>query len=360
VEVTTLRGAAVSRATTAGAATTTAAAAAAASDAEVDAALWEAAESGRAAGATIERRVVPTQMLSLDLPPPPLFRDAEGDLDIPQIALTACLAKFGGVVSTAEIVKGEPVRRRYSLLRAPLVLLMHARRFQSNGFFVEKNPTIVTFPLKGLSTEGIMGRQADQRLFGEAAAAASSSASAAPQTGKPRSAKFVLPRSMGDAASLAWPALKRMCVRAGLGVEAVAARSMHERRLVAQRAWSRLRGHKYDLLGTVVHGGGTTIAATSSAEDADDAAIKVGASRARRRAAASAEASRSGVRGMASAGPAKLTKEDAASTGSYKCAVLSEAAGAWFEADDIDVRKVLAQSIAVSEAYLLLYVKSES
>lgn len=381
VQVQTLRGAIVSRA----AADAAAGGGEGQADAAADAALWEAAGRGQA---TVETRVVTTQMLSLDLPPPPLFRSAEGGLDIPQVALSRCLDKFGGVVSTAEIVGGEPVRRRYSLVRAPLFLLLHARRFVSNGFFLEKNPTIVTFPLKGLSAEAAMHPLADSALFegtlpapsAAASPAASASANAVPPSAAGSSssssslsatssshskAVFTLPPTPSDAASLPWPALRRLCARAGLAEEAAAATSIQERCGIARRAWALLCSHRYDLLGTVVHGGGSASAATSSAEDAHDAEVKVGASRARRRAAASAEAERSGRIGQGSVatlarGADAAGLEDAASTGSYRCAVLSEAAGAWFEADDNDVRKVLAQSIAVSEAYLLLYTKSEA
>ncbi|CAE7918911.1 USP39, partial [Symbiodinium sp. KB8] len=144
----------------------TADAAEASSDAVVEAeraadeALWEAARQGRLPGASITETVLPTQLLSLDLPPVPLFRDAEGAAVIPQVPLADSLAKFAGLRSFPAELNGEPVRRRYRLLRAPRYLLLHARRFSRNGFFLEKNPTIVTFPLRGLSLQALLDEEA--------------------------------------------------------------------------------------------------------------------------------------------------------------------------------------------------------
>jgi len=39
-------------------------------------------------------------------------------------------------------------KRRYKLKTLPNYLILHLRRFKRNGFFVEKNPTIVMFPVK--------------------------------------------------------------------------------------------------------------------------------------------------------------------------------------------------------------------
>ena len=41
-------------------------------------------------------------------------------------------------------------RRTFRLLRVPPFLLLHVRRFQRNQFVLEKDPTIVNFPMKGM------------------------------------------------------------------------------------------------------------------------------------------------------------------------------------------------------------------
>jgi U4/U6.U5 tri-snRNP-associated protein 2 len=41
-------------------------------------------------------------------------------------------------------------RRQFRVTRLPRFLVLHSRRFSKNQFFIEKNPTLVTFPIKGL------------------------------------------------------------------------------------------------------------------------------------------------------------------------------------------------------------------
>ncbi|MCJ1323828.1 hypothetical protein MMC10_000489 [Thelotrema lepadinum] len=81
-------------------------------------------------------------MLTLDLPPAPLFQD---DLDkdaIPQVPLSSILSKYDGI-RTAE---QQNARKRYRLLHPlPPFLLLHIKRFSKNKFVSERNPTIVIF-----------------------------------------------------------------------------------------------------------------------------------------------------------------------------------------------------------------------
>lgn len=41
---------------------------------------------------------------------------------------------------------GGIMRKRYCLTRLPRYLILHLVRFTKNNFYVEKNPSIVTFP----------------------------------------------------------------------------------------------------------------------------------------------------------------------------------------------------------------------
>ena len=45
---------------------------------------------------------------------------------------------------------------RYRLTRLPKYMVLHMRRFTKNNFFVEKNPTIVNFPVKNLKLQDIV------------------------------------------------------------------------------------------------------------------------------------------------------------------------------------------------------------
>jgi len=81
-------------------------------------------------------------LLTLDLPPPPLFQDEQERNIIPQVPLTTILSKYNGV--TAQELNAQ--RKRYRLQHPlPPYLLLHVKRFSQNKFVSERNPTIVTF-----------------------------------------------------------------------------------------------------------------------------------------------------------------------------------------------------------------------
>jgi len=91
-------------------------------------------------------RHVPFNYLRLDIPPPPLFRDAEGGLIIPRIPIFDLLKKFDGSTWSEQVSVGSHIRRQYQILSLPNYLIFHLARFNKNNFFLEHNPTIVTFP----------------------------------------------------------------------------------------------------------------------------------------------------------------------------------------------------------------------
>ena len=102
-------------------------------------------EGGADATSGVKSQAVPFKMLALDLPPPPLFQDAMEKNIIPQISVNELLRKYDGV-STAPTQNGG--LRTYRLTNLPTYLIVHYKRFTTNQFFREKNPTIVTFPTK--------------------------------------------------------------------------------------------------------------------------------------------------------------------------------------------------------------------
>ena len=102
--------------------------------------------------------------LTLDIPEKPLFKDQDGGLVIPQEPLVNVLRKFDGVsFSDVLAMQHHPrssethgddggiivsMKRRYRLKKLPNYLILHLSRFKRNNFSVEKNPTIVMFPVK--------------------------------------------------------------------------------------------------------------------------------------------------------------------------------------------------------------------
>ena len=57
------------------------------------------------------------------------------------------LSKFDGKTFNEE---AGGIRKRYKLFKLPKYLIIHVKRFYKNEFFLEKNPTIVNFPIKNL------------------------------------------------------------------------------------------------------------------------------------------------------------------------------------------------------------------
>lgn len=97
---------------------------------------------------------LPFLMLTLDLPPAPLFKDAMEKIVIPQIPIFDLLKKFDGESIQDDVRLG---RRKMRLVRLPQYLVISVKRFLKNQFFLEKNPTMVNFPAKGLELQAQQG-----------------------------------------------------------------------------------------------------------------------------------------------------------------------------------------------------------
>jgi len=89
---------------------------------------------------------LPFYFLRLDLPPTPLFRDRTGKSVVPQVNLLELLEKYNGVKTTP---KGD-FQETYHLTSLPKYFILHIHRFVKTTFGLEKNRTVVTFPVKDL------------------------------------------------------------------------------------------------------------------------------------------------------------------------------------------------------------------
>ena len=98
--------------------------------------------------AAIQTKTMPYMMLTLDLPPAPLFQDDTDKNIIPQVPLTSILSKYDGIQAQERMNN----RMRYRLQHPlPPYLMMHIKRFTPNKFLQEqRNPTIVTFSPRAL------------------------------------------------------------------------------------------------------------------------------------------------------------------------------------------------------------------
>lgn len=117
---------------------------------ETNAAVDEAA---RVPKVVIEEKTTDQHFLqlTLDIPEKPLFRDEDGGLVIPQEPLVSVLRKFDGVTFSDALGRsGVAQRRCYQLRELPKYLILVLNRFKTNQYSREKNPTIVSFPVKNL------------------------------------------------------------------------------------------------------------------------------------------------------------------------------------------------------------------
>ncbi|XP_071952068.1 ubiquitin carboxyl-terminal hydrolase 39-like isoform X1 [Antedon mediterranea] len=92
----------------------------------------------------------PFLYLMLDIPRAPLFRDELEQNIIPQIPLATLMAKFDGTTEKEYKTYKDSTIKRFELTRLPPYLILCLKRFNKNTFFVEKNRTIVNFPVKNI------------------------------------------------------------------------------------------------------------------------------------------------------------------------------------------------------------------
>ncbi|XP_077526988.1 ubiquitin specific protease 39 [Haemaphysalis longicornis] len=86
--------------------------------------------------------------LTADLPAQPLFKDEMRENIIPQVPLFTILSKFNGTSEKEYRTYKDSTLKRFELTALPPYLILYIKRFTKNTFFVEKNPTIVNFPIK--------------------------------------------------------------------------------------------------------------------------------------------------------------------------------------------------------------------
>lgn len=94
--------------------------------------------------------------LTADLPPPPLFKDDVRENIIPQVPLFTILAKFNGLTEKEYRTYKDSTLKRFEITSLPPYLILYIKRFTKNTFFVEKNPTIVNFPIRDVDLSDLV------------------------------------------------------------------------------------------------------------------------------------------------------------------------------------------------------------
>ena len=94
--------------------------------------------------------------LSSDLPAPPLFKDEMKENIIPQVSLYTLLNKFDGQQEKEYKTYKDLFKKRFEITSLPPIIILCIQRFSKNTFFVEKNPTIVNFPISNIDFGDIL------------------------------------------------------------------------------------------------------------------------------------------------------------------------------------------------------------
>jgi U4/U6.U5 tri-snRNP-associated protein 2 len=281
---------------------------------------------------------VPFTYLSLDIPPTPLFRDSEGGLIIPQIPLFEVLKKFDGQTWTDHVSVTSHVRKRYRILKLPDFLMFHLVRFTKNNFLtLEKNRTVVTFPVKNLSLKDSFFSHEETNEQSQ-----NQNESSTPSASVPPKIEQLEGLSMKE--------LKAVVTRWGSDEQKKALRAVIESD--ALRALARdaceyavaalAQASKYDLLANICH----------DSDQAQDLAIGLGGI---------GGASTGGTSGGKETKAAALIAAAALSGpgGSFRVHTQNKATGQWFELQDLHVAETLPQQIGLSEAYILIYERKK-
>ncbi|XP_055319330.1 U4/U6.U5 tri-snRNP-associated protein 2 [Sitodiplosis mosellana] len=94
--------------------------------------------------------------LTCDLPAPPLFIDEFRENIIPQVSLYQLLAKFNGISEKEYKTYKDSFMKRFEITQLPPFIILYIKRFTKNTFFLEKNPTIVNFPVRNVDFGDIL------------------------------------------------------------------------------------------------------------------------------------------------------------------------------------------------------------
>lgn len=261
----------------------------------------KSSSDGTGGGATTEQ-TSPFLFLSLDLPSSPLFKDSDdGKRIIPQIPLFTLLSKFDGVTSTDVLSGGQVQRKKYRLKELPPYLMLHIKRFSKNNWYVEKNPTVVNFPIKHLDMKPYVDPPASgNESIGDGNASEWTSTEA-------------------DIQKLSVKALKKLAKR--VGVETETSRERDELVKALQKHIETKWGTKYDLLCNVCHDLPDGKDRTATANPIEEGSFRV------------------------------HVKNVGNKTGAMD-------AGSWYEIQDLHTRDTIPQLIGLSETYLLVFERA--
>jgi len=267
-------------------------------------------------GFVVEETTVDTHFLqlTLDIPEKPLFRDEDGGLVIPQEPFPSVLQKFDGVTFSEAISKSSvssQQMRRYQLRKLPNYLILHLSRFKSNKYRREKNPTIVTFPVKNLDLSNYVNREEDGEDDND---------DAGESTNGHKKRESSAPPSEDEIRGMSVKELKRLLRKHGR--LDVAESIVEKDELVSatidfvRTSLPDLLSQKYDLVANITH--------------------------------------------VSPGDVGREEKVDPLQAGSYKAHVQHVGTRQWYELQDLHVQEIMPQQIGLSESFLLIFERKKS
>lgn len=329
---------------------------------------------------------VPFTYLSVEIPPCPLFRDQEGGLVIPQVPLAQLLQKFDGSTWTDSMTSEAHVRRQYRILRLPRFLILHLVRFTRNNFYLEKNPTIVTFPVRNLEMRDVLhapedadGMDVDNSGSGAGKSKASLGAKKAAEEARMLSGcptgeqlEAMSAAQLRHTVQRIGSELHKLQLQALFGAQGGAIELTAPQRAdllaIARAAVERVQlfpATKYDLLANICHSSGASSSSTKGGVTVGDLNMLMGQTSAHKAKGKAAAVAGSGSAGAVNAGAgaavepvggnAAYTSATTAAAnnkvlndGAYKVHLQHKATGQWFELQDLHVNEISPQQIGES------------
>eukprot|EP01036_Dinobryon_divergens_P022889 gene22889-31191_t len=303
---------------------------------------------------------LPFTVLSVDLPPCPLFRDSAGGLVIPQLPLFEVLRrKFDGHSFTDSVSKQAHVRRRYRITRLPRFLVLQLVRFTKNNFALEKNPTIITFPVKNLEMKDYLYRPSSSSSSGGEEEERERALRNCPSLWQvEHDESFDLAKLQEIVRKLGTRQMQRdleltlkessSSSNESSATSKDASESQGRQESVIDKVRSLAYAGRtlffdceiYDLVANICHD------SSESSQSVDVGDVNM-----------AAPASSSSLKGGGKKAAIGTGQGSVLSQGCYKIHIQNKATGQWYEMQDLHVRETTPQLIGISESYILVYEK---
>lgn len=111
---------------------------------------------------TTQKKKVPFNYLSLDIPPTPLFRESEGGRVVPNVPIHQLLEKFNGRKQVEHFTPSSRISRTFRLQRLPQYIILNCDRKETQNFSKKgRNCTVITFPVTNLEFCSVCGVHED-------------------------------------------------------------------------------------------------------------------------------------------------------------------------------------------------------